>query len=155
MKKLTDKGVDEVIDIEYPKETSKEQEEPKMIPRKEAQKKAVKVLNGGNINKTYGLKTMKKSTIIALWSLLGLLILLLLIGGIYALNIFDKKDFSPEVTNQNTINVEPSNVSVPVNNNYENNYVHNITIEMDLSEEFLDTLTDEIIEIINNKTNSS
>lgn len=159
MKRLTDKGVDEVIDINIPEKKQEEketiEEKPAMLPRKEAQEKAIKMLNGGKVNTMYGLRTMKKTTFIGLWIAFGFVMLILIIGGIWGIVTIKNKDFAPKVSNENTINVDSPNVTVPILNNYTTKNINNITINIDLGEELLDSFSDELINIINNKTNST
>ena len=98
---------------------------------------------------------MKKSTYIGLWSLAGFVVLLIMVGMIWGITTFKNKDFTPEVTNENNIEVHTPNVTVPINNSYTMETQHNITINVDVGDELAETIADQVLDIINNETNSS
>ncbi len=170
MKKLTDSGpideyskvkdVDEVIDISVPEKKELPKQEIKPLPQQpiypsETKKEMIKRWNDQPIPRQQGVRVMKKSTYIGLWSLAGFIILLMIIGMVWGITTFKNKDFTPKVTND--INVAPPNVTVPINNNYTHNIENkdNLTININVGDELSQIIADEVIDIINNKTNSS
>jgi len=117
----------------YPEKEKEIQEIPNQEIPKEYKKEKVKELNkeiGSNpITKDYTL--ISKANLIGIWVLIGVLILFLMIGIIWSNStkssfnkIFKDKNFG----DTNNINVEPANVSVPVNISDKNIYYNNFTI---------------------------
>jgi len=174
MKKLTDdgviennkeKGADEVIDVDLPRKVFKNNEqtpiesvqenrtpEPKMLPRREAQNKVVKTLNNGKVNQMYGLRTMKKSTYIAIWVAFGLVFLLALVAIIWGNINFKNKDFTPQVILNNENNIPAPNITNQYTHNIPIDNRNNVTINIDVGDEIAGIIADRVIEIINNET---
>lgn len=164
-KKLTDEGIkeedlsgfDEVEEIDLPPR------KPKLLPQaiierpptEMEKRQAIKSFNENPTTKMYGAKAMKKSTYVALWMAFGLVFLLLLANTFWFNINFNKKDFSPIVNNDHTINVEQPNITTPiysnVTSNTENQFEMNFYLEGNLTKQ----IADEVLDIIKNNTNSS
>lgn len=155
MKKLTNDGlvdeeVNEVKEINLPEEKKEEKQEE---PEKKEFKKLPQVEERPIENKK-SLK-IKRSTIISLWIIFGIIALLFTIDMVWSNILFGSKDFSPDVTLNNDNNILPANITNEFNQTNVNNNENNFTINIDVGDELAETIAEKVLEIINNETNSS
>jgi len=112
-------------------------------PTKKETRKLIRETNTDPEAERHGLRVMKKSTYIAIWVLVGILVLSL----IWTNTIFSLKDFGTNITimDENIINVDTPdiNITTPIQN--QNNFTIINENNLHIPQDVIDNMTQEII----------
>lgn len=126
-----------IREIEKPRELPKTgsyypEENKKEIPReikKEKIEEFREQIKDNPITRNH--KLISKANLIGIWVLVGIVLLLLIINMFWTRISFDKKDFSPTVNND--ITVEPANTTNQNFNTYEMSNNHTILVQPNIT----------------------